>query len=496
MNEMAATFAWLLLGVPVLFATVVLFIRDEKVARTVALAGAIAEVAMTIVALFTTREVELAGTASGFGLDGIARVLFPVSAIAALATIVGGPKVFMTRQRYAASLLTLGAAAGLHCARGLDTFVVMWLVSLLPGYLYLDDDARNGTRRVKRIYTAYLLFGAIPLIGASLILHAVTVRPAGDPLLFSNAEAWAPPVHQGIVCALLAVTAMARAAVFPLHSWLPVVMDRAPTLGWQLVGCRASSLLILRLMVPSMSGTASFVLPLLAAAGLLGAVYAGLAAIVQKDLKRLIGYVSVSQSGLIIVGLASMNEQSVVGALLWCVAFPLSAIGMLFIAWALEARLGAVPSEKLGGLVARAPVMTAFFLFFALASSAAPGTIGFVAEDLLIHGMLETKPWLVTLMLLAAVFNAVALFRGFSAVFIGRYRGRVRTEGVPQMRDLLPHERGIGLILAAALLAAGLFPRSIVVSHDSEVRRVLDAASHPGVALLENDHLRRSLSRR
>jgi NADH-quinone oxidoreductase subunit M len=251
---------------------------------------------------------------------------------------------------------------------------------------------------------------------------------------------------------LVLLAALIRMGVFPLHAWVPFIIERGP-MPLVLVGIVTpiGSFLIARVglpLFPDQVGV-STLLPL----GVLTAIYGALLAVGQHDLRRMLGFILVSQSGFVLTGIASLNEQSVAGSLLQAMATVVACSGLLLVASAVEARAGTVDMRRLGGLVRRAPRMASVFLLLSFAAVGFPGTVTFVSEDLLVQGLLRSHGLLAGTLLLVTAVNGVTLIRAFKRTFLGP--ASRHADDLGSFEDVLPRERWVSMTIVVALLAGG-----------------------------------------
>ncbi|MFY0579839.1 complex I subunit 4 family protein [Cystobacter fuscus] len=220
--------------------------------------------------------------------------------------------------------------------------------------------------------------------------------------------------------ALLMLTVCVRMAVVPFHSWLPVLMARGPFgVGLLLVNAHAGLYLLVRVVMPLLPGEWSRGGVALGTLGLCAALYGSVLALAQTDLRRVVGFLLASQSGLMLAGLAIGNTQSISGALIQSVAAGIALTGLDLVVRAIEARTGTTDMTRLGGLVRRGPRLAAFFFLMGFGSLGFPGTLSFVGEDLLLHGILDTHPLVALPLLLTTAINGVTFLRAFQRTFLG-----------------------------------------------------------------------------
>jgi len=482
-----------IIAIPALAAPLVLRLREEQLAHRAAVAAAALPLATALLVALqfepsSTRiqfpelmhtDPSAGGVITPFlAVDGMAALLLPLSTLVTFAVLVAAPRAAMQQRQMAAVLLGSATTSTLQCATDLDSFVFAWLLSLAASYLAFDDEAHHEERRVRRAFTLYVVGGSLPLIIGAVLLHGFTQHTLNvTSLVYEGRGPDLTPFQTEILCSLFLLTIFARKGLFPLHSWLPLLVADGPIgVVVQLLGAHASLLLLVRVVVPLLPPGGGSALSILCTAGLFSAIYASLVAFAQRDLRSMTGYIAMAQSSLIFVGLASATDQSIAGALLTCVGFGVSIAGLLCVVRALRARIGTTDLALLGGLVGKAPVMTAMFLLFASTLCAIPGSIGFAAEDLLLHGVLDHHPVIAALLLIAAALNAITLYRAFCGAFLGRPRLRGRSQGPAPVRDLLVRERVAVFGLAAVLFIGGLAPSMLLSLTQNEVHTVMEHA--------------------
>jgi NADH-quinone oxidoreductase subunit M len=209
---------------------------------------------------------------------------------------------------------------------------------------------------------------------------------------------------------------------------------------------------------------------------LLTAVYAAGMATVQHEARRFFAYLFLSHASLVLVGLALHTPVSLTGALaLWvAVALALHGFGLTF--RALEARFGRLSLADFHGLYEQSPALAMCFLLTGLASVGFPGTLGFVAAELLVDGAAEASPYVALAVALAGALNGIAVLRVYFLLFTGaRHASSVRLR-------VGPRERLAILTLAALILGGGLVPQPGVLSRYRAALDVLRARGGSGTA--------------
>lgn len=417
-------------------------------------------------------------TGPRLAVDSIVLPMLPVTVLLALAGIVGTPSRAATTQHTRAVLLACSGTLLMQCAADLDTFVVGWCASLLPAWFSARSrkGLNRGARGSARVLAVYLGLGALPLVVAAAVLHVASANGGtmGSVLLYAQKSVQLDPDTQEWVLLLLGVAALARKGMVPLHSWVPRLAERGSVaLTTQLLGAHAGVLLLLRVAMPLLPAASRAVMVLIAGAAVLSASYGALMALGQRNLRRCLGWVAMSQSSLILLGVTTLNEHGLAGALLQCVGFSLAFAGVLWGAYFVEVRAGTADMTRLGGLVGRMPVAAGLFFVAAAALVGLPGSMGFVADELLMHAALSTRPWIVAPVLLATGLNAITLYRAYTSTFLGRPRGRGRLDGPLPVTELAQRERWALVGLLALAVAGGVFPQFLLGLREAGVSALL-----------------------
>jgi NADH-quinone oxidoreductase subunit M len=404
---------------------------------------------------------------TGSHLDELVAVPLPLTAAITLSVLVAAPRAELDRPTLARVLVTLGSTLGALATTNVFLLGAFWSISLLP---LLSGVRRTGDRALDRTLVRVFAGNTLPLwvALASLVFSGWRAGLAapwdiGSLSMAAAARPWWP-----LLGGLVLLSALLRMGVFPLHAWVPFTVQRAPlALVIPTIVSPLGSYVLARVglaMFPETFGAATGVLVPL---GAVSTVYGALLGLGQRDLRRQIGFFLVSTTGLVVVGLFSLDVRGMSGALLHEVAALLSVLGLLLVAWGIEARTGTADLHRLGSLVRVAPRMAAVFFLLGAAAVGFPGTIGFVSEDLLMQGLLREHPVMTALLLGATALNGIALMRAFKRAFLGA--PSKHTVDTRHFDDMLPREAWISAVLVAALLAGGLVPAPVLAIREGVV---------------------------
>jgi NADH-quinone oxidoreductase subunit M len=201
---------------------------------------------------------------------------------------------------------------------------------------------------------------------------------------------------------------------------------------------------------------------------LLTAVYAAGMAVVQQDTRRFFAYLFLSHASLVLVGLELHTPISLTGALSLWISVTLSLAGLGLTLRALEARFGRLSLDSFHGLYEHSPALAVCFVLTGLASVGFPGTLGFVATELLVDGAIEVNPYVGLTVVLATAINGIAIVRAYFKLFTGARH----VSTVPM--NVGWRERIAVLTLAVLILGGGLIPQPGISSRHRAATEIME----------------------
>ena len=403
------------------------------------------------------------------GIDGISLLLLVLTTFLSGIAIWYSLKQKKGLRNFLALMLALEAGT-LGVFVSLDTilFYVFWELMLVPTYFLIGIWGEG-----RRVYatTKFVIF---TLVGSLLMLVAIVgitvVHFQATKVLTFDIQTL---IHTHIdpasqlwmfLCFFLAFAI--KVPVFPLHSWLPHTY----------VACPIPTLIIL---TGAMSKTGAygflrFCLPLfpeavgefglaIGAAAAIGIVYGAWIAVIQKDLKALVAYSSISHLGFITLGIFALNNVGVEGSVLQMVNHGIIAAALFLIVGILEEKTGTRNLKDFRGLGKSMPVLYGMFMLITLAALGLPGLNGFVGEFLILVGV-----W--TSHLLSDFSTIYVLMAGLAIVFASIYmlymfQGSMQETNPNDAKDLQDINRSeFGMLLPACVLIVfiGLFPKPFI----------------------------------
>lgn len=447
------------------------------------LAPAIAVVAMSATAVLSVwaniavyRAGELRAALGGWAPHrGIELVVDPLSAFVAavigvvgLAVVVGSVSPVRSELRrrgayyYSLALLLIGGLVGMTVTHDLFNLFVHLEVASLSAYALTAAGGRGASRAALR----YLLVGSM---GASLYLLSVGFLYAATGMLnMSEVAAALPEANPRLVliAAVLAVVGLAiKMGLFPLHAWMPGAYSRAPLGGAALMAplvTKVSAYAMVRLLfdvyqVHRLDGPA-FLLELLCWAGAAAVIAGAVLALFQNDLLRLLAYSSISQMGIVALGIGLANASSLTGGVLHIANDALMKGALFIVAAGLVMKHGIREVGDLPRLKGRAPWTSGAVLVTGLSLVGLPPMCGFFGKWYVLKGAVEDERWVLAGAVIVGSLATVAyVARLVDRMFFARDHVEPAEVRAPARSTLL-----VGALMAGGVIVFGLFAERVV----------------------------------
>lgn len=349
--------------------------------------------------------------------------------------------------------LTAATSLGVVFANHLVLFIVGW--GFLGALLYLLIQFGETARTAATAKKAMIIIAgtdAFMLLGLALIW---TLTGTFDMTKIHLALSTKAAVAAFL---LLTMGALAKAGAMPFHTWVPDTAEDAPTSVTAFLPASLDKLLgiyFLARIVLELFDLSAGARIFLMAIGSVTIIAAVMMALVQHDLKRLLGYHAVSQVGYMILGISSGNPVGIAGGLFHMLNHAIYKSCLFLSAGAVEKRAGTTDLEKLGGLVKIMPVTFVIFLIASLAIAGIPPFNGFASKWMIYEGLIETGKaggywWLVWL--LSALFGGALTLASFMKLVHAVFLGQPSTENkIATAKQEAPSVMMIPIVTLAAL---------------------------------------------
>jgi NADH-quinone oxidoreductase subunit M len=406
------------------------------------------------------------------GIDGMSFALVLLTTIVALVSIYASEKIGETRPRlyYSLILLLIASILGTFVSLDLLQFFVFWELELAPMYFLIAIWGGPNRSYAAMKFLLYTFTGGIFMLGGLLYLY-INLGPNGLqqtfdithlPLLASQL----PISVQQLACLGFMLAFLIKLPSFPFHTWLPDAHVEAPTpISMILAGLllKMGSYGMVRIGLGFFPDVIAQFGPWIIALGCFNVVWAGVACLVQSDMKRVIALSSVSHMGFILMGLGSLSAAALSGAIFQMVAHGFISAALFFLVGVVYDRCHTRNIGEIGGgLAQQMPTAFYFWLLAALANLGLPALAGFVAEVTVYYGTFTSPialefPWVRGWVIFSGL--GVILSAGYMLWLVRRlFYGPEQPRWVGHLSDMNLTERWVGAALGACIIALGVMP--------------------------------------
>ena len=419
------------------------------------------------------------GVSYHFGIDGIALLLILMTTFFGIIAVVSSYSAIQHREKeyYSLLLMLQTGMIGTFCALDFFLFYVFWEIMLVPMYFIIGiwGGARKLYAAIK--FFLYTLAGSVLMLLAILALfffndggiEFLNIRGLGNPATFSVLQFHEighliPPTLQFWIFLGFFFGFAIKVPMFPFHTWLPDAHVEAPTAG--------SIILAAVLLKMGTYGFVRFALPILPDAtkqllvpivilSLIGIIYGALVSLVQKDMKKLVAYSSVSHLGFVMLGMFALNPMGIKGSVLQMINHGISTGALFLLVGIIYERRHTRMIADYGGLAKQMPMYAALFLIAALSSMGLPALNGFIGEFTILLGAANSVAFGT---IAYAVVAAVGIVLG-AAYLLWLYQrvfwGPLDNPANANVPDVNRRELALMLSLVALMIWIGVYPKPL-----------------------------------
>ena len=405
------------------------------------------------------------------GVDGISVPLILLTTFLTIIVVIAGWRVIQTRvaQYFASFLIMEGLMIGVLCALDSILFYLFWEAMLIPMFLIIG--IWGGPNRVYAAikFFLYTLAGSLLMLVALLYLYNAS-QGSFDVLVFQQLPLTSS-VQTLIFLAFFAAFAV-KVPMVPVHTWLPDAHVEAPTGGSVILAAvtlKMGAYGFLRFAMPIAPDAAHELAWLVIGLSLIAVVYIALVALVQRDMKKLIAYSSISHMGFVTLGFFVFDTTAMTGAVVQMISHGFISAAMFLGVGVLYDRLHSREISVYGGVVKVMPMFGFFMVFFAMANAGLPGTSGFVGEFLVILGAFSVSGVYASIAALTLIVGAAYTLWMVKRVIFGG----ISNPDVEALKDLDCRELGVMGILALAVLLIGVWPSPLLEVMDQSIANLL-----------------------
>ena len=426
------------------------------------------------------------------GVDGFSVPLILLTTFFGFLVVIAGWEVIQEKvhQYMAAFLIMEGLMVGVFSALDALLFYVFFEAMLIPMFLVIG--MWGGPRRVYATikFFLYTFLGSVFMLIGLIYLY---IQSGSWSILEWHQFPLALTVQTWLFLGFLAAFSV-KIPMWPVHTWLPDAHVEAPTGGSVILAAimlKIGGYGFIRFSLPITPDASAALDWLVITLSLIAVVYIGFVALVQKDMKKLIAYSSISHMGFVTLGLfiafaVYRNSSSGRGAALGMEGAMVQMISHGFVSGALFLCVGVLYDRlhsrmiaDYGGVANRMPWFATFAVLFFMANSGLPGTSGFVGEFMVILAAFQANFWYAFLAALTLILGAAySLWLVKRVIF-----GDVTSQDVGMLEDINAREALVLGTIAAAVLLVGLWPEPLVNLMHASVDQLLQHVQQSKVPL-------------
>lgn len=490
----------ILIWLPILGATIILFVGNEKnsnLIRYIALITVVITLALSLLALYkfdiNTYAMQYIedfawmkslGVQYSLGVDGLSLLLIVLSIFTNLIVILATWNSIKNRlsQYLAAFLIMQGLLVGVFAAMDAIVFYIFWEATLIPMYLIIGIWGSDN-----RVYAAikfflYTFLGSVLMLASFLYLGYQVGTFNIETFYAANLSMTA----QTLIFIAFFLGFAIKIPMFPVHTWLPDAHTEAPAGGSVILAAillKLGAYGFIRFALPIVPDACNKYAMLMVILSLIAVVYIGFIAIVQKDMKKLIAYSSISHMGFVTLGcfaifMVARNSGIdaagllLEGAIVVMISHAFISSGMFAGVGFIYDRLHTRNIDDFGGIVQTMPIFASFFMLFGMANAGLPGTSGFVGEFMVILSSIKAGFWISFWAALTLILGAAYTLWMYKRVIFGV----ITNKKVEEVRDLTKSEISAFALLSLFVIGIGIYPKPLLSYIHQTVSHTLELA--------------------
>ena len=344
------------------------------------------------------------------------------------------------KEYFVAFLVLETTMIGVFCALDLVLFYLFFEAGLIPMFLIIG--IWGGKRR---IYASFKFF-LYTLLGSVLMLLAIMTMywQAGTTDIPTLLQTRFPANMQIWLWLAFFASFAVKMPMWPVHTWLPDAHVEAPTAGSVILAgilLKMGGYGFIRVSLPMFPDASHYFAPMVYTLSVVAIIYTSLVALVQTDIKKLIAYSSVAHMGFVTLGLFTLNEQGIQGALFLMISHGIVSGALFLCVGVIYDRMHTREISAYGGLVKRMPLYAVAMMVFTMANVGLPGTSGFVGEFLAMMGAFRANPMVSFFSVFGIILSAAYALWLFARVVYGKLEK-------PSLQGITDLDRREMLILA------------------------------------------------
>lgn len=410
------------------------------------------------------------------GVDGMSLCLVLLTSFVTLMAVLASQKIGQTRPKlyYSMLMLLTTSIVGVFVSLDLLQFFVLFELELVPMYFLIAIWGGPNRDYAAMKFLLYTFFAGALMLGGILLLTYQLWQGGVEPHTFNMIEiAKQTPLlmkqWQSLACLMIGLAFLIKLPCFPFHTWLPDAHVEAPTPVSMILAAlllKMGSYGLIRICLSFFPTVVAEWGPYLVLLGAFNIVWAAVACLIQKDMKRIIAFSSVSHMGFVTMGIGALSAASLNGAIFQMIAHGFISAALFFLVGTVYDRVHTRDLDEIGGGLAKEmPFSFYFWMLAAMANLGLPGLAGFVAEAAVFYGTI-TSPMATsgpdpTMVRVAIVFSAIGviLTAGYMLNLLRRlFYGPEQTKWKGHLWDLNYTEKFVAAALSVFIILLGVYP--------------------------------------
>ena len=415
---------------PLAGALIIIFMRRDSLIRWLALGTTVATLIVSLPiykhfdkTTFKMQFVEIHSWIPAWnidykvGVDGISVLFIILVAVLSILCVTVSWKAIQTKIKafYISLLIMETAMIGIFVSLNIFLFYLFWELTLIPMFLLIG--IWGGQNRIYAAvkFVLFMLAGSVIMLVGIIVLYYAGGRTFD--LLELSRVIYPAKLQLWLFLAFFAAFAV-KMPMFPIHTWLPDAHTEAPTAGSVILAgvlLKMGAYGFLRFSFPMFPYAVKVLFIPLLILSVTAIIYGAYVTLMQKDMKKLIAYSSVSHMGFVTLGLFTLNQNGIEGGILQMINHGIITGALFLCIGMLYERTHSRMIEDYGGLSKTVPVFTVFFTVFTLAAIGLPGMNAFIGEFLIISGAFKAN-------MIIAVFSILGVILGVTYMVWLYYR--------------------------------------------------------------------------
>ncbi|MFH1810081.1 MAG: NADH-quinone oxidoreductase subunit M [Pseudomonadota bacterium] len=416
------------------------------------------------------------GAGYHIGVDGISVFLLLLSTLLTPIALLGSMNSIQHRVKEFVICMLLLETGMLGALVSLDLllFYLFWEIMLIPMYFLIGIWGYQDRVYAALKFFVYTMVGSLMMLFALLYIYStapvVGERTFDLPVLIEAVQRAPYPIGTELLLfAAFALSFAIKVPMFPFHTWLPLAHVQAPTAGSVILAgvlLKMGTYGFLRFAIPIFPEASYWFIPPIAILALIGIIYGALVAMVQKDIKALVAYTSISHLGFVMLGIAALETKAITGAVYQMLNHGISTGALFLLVGVLYERRHTRLISEFGGVARVIPIIATVFLLISLSSIGLPGLNGFVGEFLILIGTFGSTTfdvttlgpgsgrWLALIGASGVILAAVYLLWMFRRVFFGPLSNPLNQD----LKDMTLREGVVFAPLVVLAVVMGVVP--------------------------------------